>query len=100
MPEHTWVDVKTWKDRWEVVTQLKGGGQGEAFKVIRISDKKLGFLKIVKSKNDPERRARFSREANAYDTFRITNVPRLLESIAHRHAEADYTPFLVADFIE
>ncbi|ESY16956.1 protein kinase [Mesorhizobium sp. LNJC394B00] len=96
----SWVDVTTWKDRWEAVAKLAGGGQGEAFRVTRKSDGQVGFLKIIKSKNDPERRARFSREANAYDTFRIANVPRLLESNAHRHADAGYVPFLVTDFIE
>lgn len=96
----SWVDVRTWKDRWEAVAKLAGGGQGEALRVTRKGDGQPGFLKIIKSKNDPERRARFSREANAYDTFRIANVPPLLESNAHRHAEAGYVPFLVTDFIE
>ncbi len=96
----SWVDVKTWKERWKVVEKLSGGGQGEAFRATRKGDGKLGFLKIIKSKNDFERRARFSREANAYDTFRIASVPRLLESNAHRHAEADYIPFLVTDYVE
>lgn len=95
-----WVDATTWKDRWDVVTKIQSGGQGEAFEVIRKSDKRRGFLKVVKSRSDPERRARFSRESNAYDTFSIPHVPRLIESNAHLHAEPTYTPFLIVDFIE
>ncbi|WP_426020348.1 serine/threonine protein kinase [Brevundimonas sp. DWR2-3-1b1] len=95
-----WSDAATWKDRWEKVETLEGGGQGEAFRVRRKDDGHSGFLKIIKSKNAPERRARFFREANAYDTFRVGGVPGLIESNAQHHADLAYTPYLVSDFVE
>ena len=86
-----WVEVANWKDRWEIVKEIEGGGQGEALQARRIDDHHPDFLKVIKSKGNPERRARFSREANAYDTFRIDGIPRPIESNAHRHGEARET---------
>jgi serine/threonine-protein kinase len=94
-----WVDDPTWKTRWEILETLDGGGQGEAYRAHRQSDGKIGFLKTIKSKKDPERRARFFREATAYDSFGVEGIPRLLESNAHRHADEGFTPFIVTDFI-
>jgi eukaryotic-like serine/threonine-protein kinase len=95
----SWVDVQTWKTRWERLEELDGGGQGEAYRARRLSDGRIGFLKIIKSKNVAERRARFFREASAYDSFGIEGVPRLIESNAHRHADESVAPFIVTDFI-
>jgi len=94
-----WIDDQTWKTRWEKLEELDGGGQGEAYRARRRSDGKIGFLKIIKSKNVAERRARFFREATAYDSFGIDGIPRLIESNAHRHADESVTPFIVTDFI-
>lgn len=94
-----WIEDRTWKTNWETLDELKGGGQGEAFRARRISDGKIGFLKIIKSKNDAERRARFFREATAYDSFGIAGIPRLIASNAHRHADRTFTPFVVTEFI-
>ena len=95
----SWVDEPTWKTRWEILETLDGGGQGEAYRARRQSDGKIGFLKTIKSKKDPERRARFFREATAYDSFGVAGIPRLVESNAHRHADGTFTPFIVTDFI-
>lgn len=94
-----WVEAQTWRSGWEKLDELPGGGQGEAYRARRLSDGKIGFLKIIKSKNDPERRARFFREAMAYDSFGISGIPKLIESNAQRHADAAVTPFIVTDFI-
>ncbi|AHB57785.1 serine/threonine protein kinase [Pseudomonas aeruginosa] len=95
----SWVDEQTWKARWEIVEKLDGGGQGEAFRARRRSDGKIGFLKVIKSKNVAERRARFFREATAYDSFGIDGIPRLIESNAHRHADDRVAPYIVTEFI-
>ena len=95
----TWVDCANWRERWEVVAKLSGGGQGEAFQVRRKIDGREAFLKAVRAKTNPERRARFFREANAYDTFRVGGVPRLIESNAHRHKDAGIEPYIATDFI-
>jgi serine/threonine protein kinase len=94
-----WVDDQTWKTRWEKIEELDGGGQGEAYRARRRSDGKIGFLKIIKSKNVAERRARFFREATAYDSFGVDGIPRLIESNAHRHADDNVAPFIVTEFI-
>lgn len=94
-----WIEDRTWKTGWEKLEELKGGGQGEAFRARRISDGKTGFLKIIKSKNDAERRARFFREATAYDSFGIAGIPRLIASNAQHHADGAVTPFIVTEFI-
>ncbi|CAN7653276.1 protein kinase [Bosea sp. LjRoot9] len=98
--QSAWVEVANWKARWEIVEEIKAGGQGEAFQVRRIGDHHPGFLKVIKSRKDLERRARFSREANAYDTIRIDGVPRLIESNAHRHGDLTVIPFIVTEFVE
>ena len=95
----TWVDCANWRKRWEVVENLPGGGQGEAFQVRRKIDGREAFLKAIRAKTDPERRARFFREANAYDTFRVEGVPHLIESNAHRHKDAEIVPYIAIDFI-
>lgn len=96
----SWVDCQSWKSSWEVIERLGGGGQGEVYRARRSSDGKVGFLKVIKSKNDPERRARFFREASAYDSFGINGIPRLIESNSHRHTEQCCVPYLVTEFIE
>lgn len=96
----TWVNARSWKARWETIDKLPGGGQGDAFRAKRLSDGKIGFLKTIKSRNDPERRARFFREASAYDSFGVDGIPRFIESNAHRHGEASIIPYVVTEFVE
>jgi len=86
--DDVWVDCANWNERWEVEEKLSGGGQGNAFRARRKSDRRIAFLKTIKSRNEPERRARFFREANAYDTFQVRGVPALIESNAHLHSQS------------
>ena len=83
-----------------MVRKIRGGGQGNAWQVRRKLDDRDGFLKAIKAKRNPERRARFSREANAYGTVKARGIPRLIESNAHRWEEAEVEPYIVTDFIE
>lgn len=94
-----WVHDLTWKEHWDKLDTLDGGGQGEAYRARRRSDGKIGFLKTIKSRKDPERRARFFREATAYDSFGVAGIPRLIESNAQHHADEDFVPFIVTEFI-
>ena len=66
--QEIWMNQARWRDSWVAVRKLPGGGQGNAWRVRRKRDDRDGFLKAIKAKRDPERRARFSREANAYGT--------------------------------
>ena len=102
MSEHQeiWVSQARWRDSWVVVRRIRGGGQGNAWQVRRKLDDRDGFLKAIKAKRNPERRARFSREANAYGTVKARGIPRLIESNAHRWEEAEVEPYIVTDFIE
>lgn len=95
-----WTDATGWKTRWETIDKLPGGGQGDAFRARRLLDGKIGFLKTIKSRKDPERRARFFREASAYDSFGVQGIPHLIESNAHRHADASMVPYIVTEFAE
>ena len=95
-----WIDAPRWKERWEILQKLDGGGQGDAYKARRRTDGRIGFLKTIKSRKNPERRARFFREASAYDSFGVEGVPKLIESNAHQHANAEFEPFIVTEFIE
>ena len=98
--QKTWVDCAKWGERWEFIQALPGGGQGTALKVRRKIDGLEAFLKAIKAKTDPERRARFFREASAYDMFSVSGVPCLIESNAHRHKSTDIEPYIATDFIE
>jgi eukaryotic-like serine/threonine-protein kinase len=95
-----WVDYRSWTDNWEAIEKLPGGGQGEAFKARRKTDGQIAFAKAIKAKKDPERRARFFREASAYESFDVLGIPRLIESNAHRHKEPDFQPYITTEFVE
>lgn len=95
-----WVDSLNYKKSWNILDEIGGGGQGLAYKVSNKLDESIAFLKIIKSKNDRERRARFFREAAIYDTVYSEWIPKLIESNAHKHSDLSFTPYIVTDFIE
>jgi eukaryotic-like serine/threonine-protein kinase len=95
----SWVDSGIFRDRWSILNNLEGGGQGKAFHAQRKDDGRVAFLKTIKAKTDRERRARFFREAMAYDTFKINGIPRLIESNAHFHNELAYEPYIATTFV-
>lgn len=95
-----WVDFKKWDENWEEVGRLSGGGQGQGIKVCRKGTGEIAFLKYIKNKNDMERRARFSREAQAYYDLSVPTVPQLIESNAHNYKDCSTTPYIVTEYIE
>lgn len=97
--EPPWVNTEKWRQHWEIVENLTGGGQGDAFRARRVADGKKGFLKVLKARTVPERRARFFREASAYDSFAIHGIPKLIESNTHRHADMTFDPYIVTEFV-
>src|SRR6185437_463431 len=99
--EHSsWVNETRWRDRFELQEALPGGGQGEAYRALRKSDQTPVFVKAIKSPKDPERRARFFREATAYDSFDIAGIPQLIESNADLHKEPSAQLYIATTFIE
>ena len=99
--EHSgWVNASRWRDRFDSQEELPGGGQGEAYRALRKSDQTPAFVKAIKSSKDSERRARFFREATAYESFDIAGIPQLIESNAHLHRETGAQLYIATKFIE
>ena len=96
---NVWTDHKTWKTEWELVEKIDSGGQGSVSKVRRKSSEEIACLKVLNKPKDMERRARFSREATAYDTCLHPLTPRLLQSNAHEHKNLEYTLYIITEFI-
>ncbi|MGH8111255.1 MAG: serine/threonine protein kinase [Rhodanobacteraceae bacterium] len=94
-----WSDAKTWDVNWKVLECLESGKQAAAKKVMRRDTDEVAFLKILSRQSDAERRTRFFREASAYETFQRPNVPKFIESNAHRHAQSDTKVYLVMEYI-
>ncbi|WP_158087357.1 protein kinase domain-containing protein [Pantoea rwandensis] len=94
-----WANNVDFKNNWIKENEIGGGGQGEAWKVSSKKDGRFAFLKIIKSKKDKERRARFFREATIYDTMDSDKIPKLIESNAHQHNDMSFTPYIVTEFI-
>lgn len=95
-----WVECTKWSENWEKGQKCPGGGQGETWQARQKSDGQKGFLKIIRNKNDPERRRRFFREATAYHTMSSLGIPQLIESNAHLYNSSDVVPYIVTEFIE
>ena len=98
--QNIWVDHPRWSEGWASVEELSGGSQGLARRARRKLDGRAAFLKVIKSKRNAERRARFFREASAYDTIRAPGIPRLIESNAHQWKNPGIEPYIATEFIE
>jgi len=96
-----WVKEINYKANWNLDGDpIGGGGQGEAWKVINKHDGKSAFLKIIKAKKDPERRARFFREASIYSSLESDGIPKLIESNTQEHRDLTTTPYIVTEYIK
>lgn len=95
-----WIDNHKWGDRWQIEENLTGGAQGIAFKARGKGGNQVAFLKVLRNQTDSERRARFFREASAYDAFRVSGMPIFIESNAHKHGDDSYKLYIVTQFVE
>ena len=95
-----WVEHRRWSESWTDLQELPGGGQGLARKAQRIRDGRTAFVKAIKAKRNAVRRARFFREASAYDTIRVQGIPGLIESNAHHWENSGVEPYIATEFIE
>lgn len=93
-----WTNATT-HDEWSLSRQLGRGGQGTVTQARNVVTGVEGCVKILNSQKDMERRARFAREAIAYDTCRHIGVPRLLQSNALHHESRRHTLFIATEFI-
>jgi serine/threonine protein kinase len=95
-----WTESQTWNKSWETLHELPSGAQAAAKHARHRETGAIAFLKVLNRSRLPERRARFFREASAYDTFRHRGLPRLVESNAHRHASEDHKLYLATEYID
>ena len=98
--QNIWVDHPRWSEGWASVEELSGGGQGFARRACRKRDGHVAFLKVIKAKRNVERRARFFREASAYNTIRAPGIPLLIESNAHQWENTGIEPYIATEFID
>ncbi len=93
-----WTDATT-SNEWDVLESVGQGGQGEVSKARLKESGVEGCLKKLKDHKKPERRARFAREAVAYDTCRHLAIPRLIQSNALQHESPNHKLFIVTEFV-
>ena len=89
-----------WRDRWNVVEKLPGGGQAFAYVVTRKADPCAGsfFLKVFHG-TASERRARMFREVASYRTLSHRGIPKLIESNAAEYKDLTAQLYLVTELI-
>lgn len=100
MTVSTWENHIRWDEAWDTLNDLPGGGQGTAKLVRHRSGEPIAFLKLLSRQNDAERRARFFREATAYDTCKHTGIPRLIQSNAHLHDDVGRKLYIATEYID
>ncbi len=91
--------MNPWEPAWEKIAPLDAGGQATTHEVRRRGAGTRGVLKLLNRQKDPERRARFHREAAALETLQLEGVPRVLDHNADKWREEDKL-FIVMEYIE
>jgi serine/threonine-protein kinase len=95
---------KPWNDKWEIIKELSGGGQGATFLVKPKSPSETipnetFVLKVLKNHTDPERRKRMYREVANLKTLDHNGIPRLIESNAEQF-DSEVRLYMVTEFIK
>ncbi len=94
-----WTSIKNQGEEWGNHQKLGKGGQGVTYKVNNRRDGAAACMKVLSRQDDHERRARFFREASAYDTCQHPGVPKLVESNAHEHSDLGFKLYIATEFI-
>ena len=93
-------DIKNYKEHWEKVDDIAGGGQGTTIKTINIQDKQtVAAVKTLNKQNDTERRARMQRETVALSTLSHANLPKVLDTNTEFWQDKEYKLFIATEFI-
>lgn len=93
-------DLKTYKDRWEKIDDIDGGGQGTTIKAVDKNDNNvIAAVKILNKQNDMERRARMLRETVSLSTLSHPNLPEVLDSNTENWQDLNYKLFIATEFI-
>lgn len=98
------IKEKPWRDKWEVIEELSGGGQGNTSLVKRKSPSEIipnetFVLKVLKNQTDPERRKRMYREVANLTTLDHSGIPKLIESNVEKF-DSEIRLYMVTEFIE
>jgi len=94
-----WSLEQKWEIDWEFLEKVGKGGQGTTKKVRNKITKEIACLKVLNNQKDPERRARFLREATAYATCDHSSIPRLVQSNSHLYEYPSAQLFILTDFV-
>ena len=94
---------KPWEESWEIVSELRSGGQGTTFIVKRSGsdqDADKYVLKILHKQKDPERRRRMHREVQALQQLDHPRLPKIIESNTDAFDDVAVPLFFVMDYID
>lgn len=92
--------IRKWREKYEQIEAIGGGGQGEAFIVRAKAGGETLFLKALKQQNDLIRRARMHREVEAYRTLKHNRIPALIDSNTREFENLDFKLFLTTELID
>lgn len=93
-------DTKSFKDLWERLKDLNGGGQGTTFLAKRKGeDEMIVVVKTLNRQKDLERRARMQREATALDTLDHPNICKIIDSNTEYYKDISYNLYIATDYI-
>lgn len=94
-------EKEPWKDRWDVLKRLSGGGHGDTFLV---KDKKGGeglfVLKKLKNQKSMERRERMYREVEAFRRLNHQQIPKVLEANTDEYGDISIPLYFIAEYVE
>ncbi len=93
--------AKTWNERWDSISDEKGGGQSHTKRVrAKLRKEPDRFLKILRHQNDRLRRRRMFREVAAYRTLAHSAIPRIVDTNVEEYEDLGYKLYLVTELIE
>ena len=103
-----WANDRHWRETWTAVEKLPGGGQAEIHRASPKDDVELSvpnrsmILKVIRGsqKRLRARRARFYREATAYDTIECDGIPRLIQSNAQNWRDPEAVLYIAMEHIK
>jgi len=91
-----------WLERWKIVSDLSGGGQGTTFVVQSAAGPGLGVLKILRYQESDEARRRMFREVNNLRVLHNAGcrIPQVLGGNTEQFEDTRVPLFFVMEFIE
>src|SRR5262245_18802098 len=90
-----------WYEKWQVVDELGGGGQGLTYKVMSRSDGTPGVLKKLKNNKRPQSRGRMHREVTSLDVLANAGlkVPRVFDGNTAKYQDNNIQLYFVMEYV-